>query len=52
MGLCESGHLYMHAMFWNPQKSWSAHIKGDILFIGYCKTTVKIETHMMYLFIL
>ncbi|CAL5322693.1 unnamed protein product [Camellia sinensis] len=19
--------LYMHAMFWNPQKSWSAHIK-------------------------
>ncbi|KAI7995410.1 hypothetical protein LOK49_LG11G00868 [Camellia lanceoleosa] len=24
---CESGHLYMHAMFWNPQKSWSAHIK-------------------------
>ncbi|CAL5414648.1 unnamed protein product [Camellia sinensis] len=26
--------LYMHAMFWNPQKSWSAHIKermGNLL---------------------
>ena len=32
MGQCEFRYLYMHAMFWDPQKSWGTYIKGDVLF--------------------
>ncbi|KAL7186363.1 hypothetical protein ACSBR2_028163 [Camellia fascicularis] len=35
MGWCESGQLCMHAMFWNPQTSWSAHIKGEVCNSGH-----------------
>lgn len=28
MGKCESGNLYLHAMFWNSSESRSAHFKG------------------------
>ena len=31
MGKCEFRYLYMHAMFWDPQKSRRTHIKGDFL---------------------
>ncbi|MBA0776820.1 hypothetical protein Gotri_011766 [Gossypium trilobum] len=31
MGKCEFRYLYMHAMFWDPQKSWGTHIEGAFL---------------------
>ncbi|OMO80401.1 Arf GTPase activating protein, partial [Corchorus capsularis] len=31
MGKCESRYLYLHAMFWDPQKPWGTYIKGDFL---------------------
>ncbi|CAL5420299.1 unnamed protein product [Camellia sinensis] len=35
--------LYMHAMFWNPQKSWSAHIKEKLERMGNLLCCVQVD---------
>lgn len=47
MGKCEFGNFHMHAMFWDPQKSWSAHFQGSYAILSCLSTCVVLllEVH-------
>lgn len=43
MGKCEFRYLYMHAMFWDTQKSRGTHIEGAFLISGIYTFTFLID---------
>lgn len=55
MGKCESGNLYLHAMFWNSSESRSAHFKGlfahlSLLYFIRCyKSVVPFFFHLFFI---